>query len=87
VAGSRGKYGFREIYPRYRADEIQEVFIEPIPVQLHQLNISVRYAGLYLPKRTPWILDPGWRWKISLEALAYNPGPAPVPLQSSVQFL
>ena len=73
LGSSSGKYGFRRIYPRYRADEIEEIFISPIPPQLAELNVVVRYAGLYLPRWVPYVTNPASRWRISLDSLLYEP--------------
>lgn len=67
----QGRYGYKKIYPKWVLDgsgEDYEIFFSPIPPQLLEMNISVRYAGVLLPPKSPRTIP---TWAVSLDVLAY----------------
>jgi hypothetical protein len=71
IGSESGRYGYKRIYPRWVLDghgEDYEIFISPIPPQLEEMGVQVRYAGVTLPAKSPRTIP---TWSISLDAKGY----------------
>jgi hypothetical protein len=66
IGSDSGKFGFKKIFPK----EENETIVCPVPPQLAQVGVSVRYAIIKLDNRAQWT-DP--TWSVSLDALNYVP--------------